>query len=284
MALIDNPLGLYQYSYGTKPIHNQLYNLLVGSDQYDTILINLSTICRNVISQYKQDKMKQVKNKDIMMSEAITELSKLAITEVGELLKDTAYLLTRDSPVPLAILTYQYDYEDMIPAKFLHTTKDEIHHGVMQALAKTHKKGKLSTTTYQKVILHDTYLNGNNLIELLSQMIQSIPNQHNVIHITHHPIDYHVTPMCNRWISIKSYTGAIWKPDELGGHVFSQSLPYLKHLHILLGDKTDLLHSLPNKEITKLLQVARDESWYLLPEDKIEERLRQLSYLTPYTF
>jgi hypothetical protein len=58
----------------------------------------------------------------------------------------------------------------------------------------------------------------------------------------------------------------------------------MKQLHILLGDKTDLKPSLTPKQKAKLLEVAKEESWYLLPEDKIQERLRQLSFLTPYSF
>ena len=275
---------LNKYSFGTIPLYNQLYKLLVDHDDYDTILINLSTICRNVTSQNKAEYLKRVKNQDIKMSDAIEALSKMVLAEVQTFLVDAAHLLSRSSPVPLAILTYQYDYADMIPTKFLHATKDEVHHGTMARLSKTHVKGKLSQAKYQKVNLYDTYLNGNNVIDLLDGMIHSVPNQHNVIHISHHPIDYHVAMRCNRWTSVKSYTGAIWNRDELGLHVFQKNLPYLHHLHILLGDKTDLIHSLPNKEIEKLSQIAQDESWYLLPEDKIEERLRQLSYLTPYTF
>ena len=275
---------LNKYSYGTIPLYNQLYNLLVGHDDYDTILINLSTICRNVVSQYKPEQLKLVKSQTIKMSDAIETLSKMVLSEVQTFLSDAAHILSRQSPVPLAILTYQYDYEDMIPAKFLHATKDEVHHGTMARLAQTHVKGKLSQARYQKVNLYDTYLNGNNVIDLLNGMIQAVPNQHNVLHISHHPIDYHIAPLCNRWTSVKSYTGAIWERDNLGQMVFQQNLPYLKHLHILLGDKTDLIHTLPKKDRDKLIQIAQDESWYLLPEDKIEERLHQLTYLTPYSF
>ena len=276
-----NPVDMY--CYGTIPIYNQAYQMLAGKNDIDTILVNTDTIVRNVIAQHGPEEMKLVKQDEKRLSESFRRLGDMAVQELGTLLYDLASLLNRDSPVSLNILSYRYPYHRMIPKDHLRIKED-----LLDVMVRQHINQKIGTTAttaeYKNVKLLDVYDESDNILKGLIQYVSNLNNQHNVLMISHHPIDYHVAPACNSWRVIKSYTGAVWTYDELGQNVLKQNLPYLKHLHILLGDKTDLKPTLPKKERDKLVQISQDESWYLLPEDKIEERLRQLSYLTPYTF
>lgn len=276
-----NPIDMY--CYGTIPIYNQAYKMLAGKNDIDTILVNTDTIVRNIIAQYGPEEMKQVKQDEKRLPEAFKRIGDMAVQEVGTLLYDLASLLHRDSPVSLNILSYRYPYHLMIPQNHL-----RIKYDLLDVMVRQHINQKIGTTVttaeYKNVKLLDVYDESKNVVDGLIKYVKNLDNQHNVLMISHHPIDYHVAPACNSWRVIKSYTGAVWTYDELGQNVLKQNLPFLKHLHILLGDKTDLKPTLAKKDRDKLIQIAQDESWYLLPEDKIEERLRQLSYLTPYTF
>ena len=277
-----NPMS--EYCYGTIPIYNQAYKMLAGRSEIDTIFVNLHTLIRNVVNQHAPAEMKLVKSGEKKQSEAADLLSKIAIQEIGSFLYDLAALLNRTSPVPLAILSYRYLYKNMIPEKFLRNKDDQILSDVLMYINERYYSNHTTYAKYKNVVLNDVCYSGNNIVTAFTHEVEKIGNQKNVLMISHHPIDYHMATACNSWRVIKSYTGAIWTYEDLGINVLHQNLPYLKKLHILLGDKTDLKPSLPLKEREKLIKVAQDESWYLLPEDKIEERLRQLNYLTPYTF
>ena len=273
-----------QYSYGTTAIYNQLYKLLVDKNDVDTILINLYTLIRNAVHHYAPDELKLVKSGDRSLQEVIEILRQRVVKEVEQFFYDTAHMLNRPSPVSLTIFSYRYDYSNIVPAKFLRHKNDQILNDILDCVESSNFHKETTHGTFERVALCDSYLEKGNIVEALIKQVGMIPNQHNVLHISHHPIDYHIAPYCNSWRLIKSYTGAVWSYDMLGRQILQLDLPYMKQLHILLGDKTDLKSVLTPKQKEKLLSVAKEESWYLLPEDKIQERLRQLTFLTPYTF
>ena len=281
---MDTKNPMQEYSYGTNPIYNQAYKMLAGKQDIDTIFINSTTLIRNVVNQYASEELKRVKQKEQSKSDAARKLGFIAVQEIASLLYDLAALLNRPSPVPLVIIAYSYDYKGMIPDKFKRSKNDDLLSEVIYHANNISHISQKQQATYQNVMLYTVYYEGDNIVTALEHALDSVKNQHNVLMISHHPIDYHIAPICNSWRIIKSYTGAIWTYDDLGKNVLKHNLPYLKHLHILLGDQTDLKPTLPLRDREKLIKVAQDESWYLLPEDKIEERLRQLTYLTPYTF
>lgn len=271
------------FSYGTLAVYNRAYQMLAGRDEIDTIFVNLDTIIRNVISQHITEESRLVKNGDKKLSDAIEHIGKIAVQECGSFLYELAALLSRTSSVELRIFAYRYFYHFMIPEKYLRIKHDCLTLGVRDYVNKKLGTEKPTYAKYNNVTLCDAYYEGSNLIRALENELKSIVNQHNVLMVSYHPIDYHIAPACNTWRVIKSFTGQVWTFDDLGTCVLNCKLPYLRELHILLGDKTDLKPALRSKDREKLLALADSESWNLLPEDKLKETLRKHLYLTPYS-
>ena len=281
MAINDvEPLG-FNYSYGTLPLYNQAYQLLAGKDDYDTIFLNIETIIRNVVFQQVQE---QKPTKDINSSEYTTACMNMrsrAQTELGEFMMDLVSMLDRNSSVPLIIFMYCCEYST-IPSEYKRVQPNTIQQHYLDDILYYFNEHTLSDTRskYHNVTVRIGKYNG--IGEFVDQLIDTT-NQHNVLHISHHPLDYYIAPLCNRWTKINSYTGELVTYDTLGRHVFKDDLPFMKQLHILLGDKTDLKPVLKAKDRRNLISIAKQESWYLLPEDKVTQRLTELQYTTPYT-
>ena len=275
----------YLFSAGTNAAYQTIYRRLIGlDDPADQIYINLSTLVRNLCATGAPAQKKAIDNGETSYANVTKQNMELILNETRNFITEVAMMLhNRPSAVERVIVAYWYDYDDMIPKEY-RRAENPVITSLLAKVKDQYQIGKLTTYVYQGVKIYDTYLAGKNIVSTLKSMIESFQNEHKVLMISHHPIDYHVAPYCNTWAMVTSYTGQYVVPDQLGQYVFKTELPFIKPLHILLGDRQDLKMVLTHKKKVELLKTAQEESWYLLPEDKVQERLQQLSLLTPYTF
>ena len=275
----------YLFSAGTHAAYQTLYRRLIGMDDpADQVLINLSTIVRNICQSGAPAQRRAIESGETTSLAVMKQNMELIRSEIQTFITEVAIMLhNRPSAVERIILAYWYDYDDMIPKEYRRSV-DPVLTSMLSRIRDQYQRGKLTTYTYQGIKIYDTYLAGKNIVSTLKGMIESFQNEHKVLMLSHHPIDYHVAQYCDTWAMVTSYTGQYITPDQLGQYVFKLELPFTKPLHILLGDRQDLKRVITPKKKQELLQAAQEESWYLLPEEKVQERLQQLSLLTPYTF
>lgn len=275
----------HAFTYGTHPIYRTLYTQLVEQDnQYDQVLINLATITRNVCSDFYKDEEIKLDKGTSTASNVIKRLTNAVRKETQDFIIEIALMLhERPSSVEKIILTYWYDYSDLVPQQYLKKERIPFVSDIIGKVRANYTRGKLATYNYHGIKIFDTYLNQDNVIDTLGKMVHSFSNQRNVLHVSHHPIDYHLAPYCNSWATVKSYTGELIPADKLGYSVFKlREVPFTRQIHVLLGDRTDLKPLLDPDKKSLLISAMQQESWYVRTEEDIQERLQKLAILTPY--
>ena len=277
------------YSYGTTPIYNTLFKILTKKDdETDIIAINLSTMIRNAASKPKlQDEFKEAKEKSFPFDTLAGDIVKETTAETKMLVNDIVEMYnSKTSPLPRYIYVYFADYSKIIPGTYWRKPAPGKQHIDMaeEQLKAAYKHNRT-----------ESQVNGIRLIEIydssshtapyhwLEKEIRGLKNQHNMIMISSHPIDYHVARCVGRWTDIKSFNGGTQSLSELGNKVFGHPfLPFTEKLHVLLGDKSDIKAAITPQNKKKLLEIAEKNSWHLKSKDYTDRMLTQLNFITPY--
>lgn len=243
----------------------------------DIILINISTICRNVCcALYPADS-----RKEILAKNQIDDVVDQVTHTLSNLVQHTNYCyLSVNYPVERKIIMYMFDYDKMIPAEFYRIPTDQFTQLVEKKLKLKMSKG---CTRCNDIVLEYYPETNCTSSASLNELIQTIQNQHNVLMVSHHPIDYHLAQYVNKWRLVSSFTGDIKSPEELGKAVFNTyDIPFIKATHIALGDRVDMKQSIKRGQRKQLIELAQKEMWRLLSNEQLEERLKQLQIISPY--
>ena len=276
--MITENLGLSGLDLANKPVIDTIQKCLtLYEPDTDIIMINALTICRNVCcALYSADSRKEIFDKN-QVHDVVDQVQHT----LNDLINQINYCYSCTvSPVPRQIIVYAFDYEKMIPKEFYRVPTDHFTQ-VIEHILKT--KMTRGCTKHNDIVWEyypdTTQSSYSNLVE----MIRPIQNQHNVLMVSHHPIDYHLATSTNKWRLICSFTGDIKSPDDLGKAVFgSYEIPFTKATHVALGDRVDMKQSIKRGYKKQLVEFAQKEMWQLLSNEQLEERLKQLQIIAPY--
>lgn len=277
------------YSYGTTPIYNTLFKILTKrDDDTDIIAINLSTMIRNAASKSKlQDRYKEAKEKALPFDQLAADIVNETTQETKLLVNDIVEMLnSKASPLPRYIYVYFADYSNIIPKAYSRIIPaGKQHLDMAEERLKTIYKHNRTENNVNGIRLIELYDSSSHTAPYhwLEKEIKSIKNQHNMIMISSHPLDYHVARYVGRWTDIKSFNGSTQTFKDLGNKVFGHSfLPFTEKLHVLLGDKIDIKAAITPSNKKKLLEIAERDSWHLKSKDYVDRVLSQLNFITPY--
>jgi len=277
------------YSYGTTPIYNTLYKLLTKKDdETDIVAINLSTMIRNAASKQKlQEEFKEAKEKSFPFDTLARDIVNETTKETKQLVNDIVEMYnTKASPLPRYIYVYFADYSKIIPNTYLRTPPaGKQHLDMAEEWLKMMYKHNRTDSEVNGVKLVEMYYTDSRTAPFrwLEKEIKGVKNQHNMIMISSHPLDYHIARSVGQWTDIKSFNGATQSFRDLGAKVFGYTfLPFTEKLHVLLGDKTDIKTCITAKQKKTLLERAERDSWYLKSKDYTDRVINQLNFITPY--
>ena len=276
------------YSFGTTPIYNSLYKKLSDTrDRTDMVLLNVSVIMRNIsglpgiVEKYKQTKVHYYP-----MSRLADDLIKKTTQELTMLVEDVVQMYNlKDYALPRYIILYLTDYTKIIPPEYLRVLPPSQQHIAMaDELIKQYNAPACREYESHGVKVVEWYDYSKVFFpNLFRDWLKKVKNNHNIVQVTNHPLDYHIQSLVSDWTLVKSYTGELLPKKQLGPYVFdSDYLPFTKGLHVLLGDKHDLKPAITPKFKKDLLSIAQKDSWHLKSSDYIDRMLAQLKFIPPY--
>lgn len=276
--MITENLGLSGLDLANKPVIDTIQKCLtLYEPDTDIIMINALTICRNVCcALYSADSRKEIfdKNQVHDVVDQVQHTLDDLINQINYCYSCTVF------PVPRQIIVYAFDYEKMIPKEFYRVPTDHFTQ-VIEHILKT--KMTRGCTKHNDIVWEYYPDTAQSSCSNLAELIRPIQNQHNVLMVSHHPIDYHLATSTNKWRLVCSFTGDIKSPDDLGKAVFgSYEIPFTKATHVALGDRVDMKQSIKRGYKKQLVEFAQKEMWQLLSNEQLEERLKQLQIIAPY--
>ena len=280
-----------EFSLGSTKLMESIEKLLTDRMQLiDVVCLNIGTIIRNCQSNQKVqeaiefDKLHGVQTENpstVLVSESKEEFIKM-INDVVQMLNNSTYV---DNPF---LVIYHSDYSKSIPknlykpptdSKYYLTKADDI---FSRDIVKGNKKIKRSG----KTVVIELPINNNFLPwRHISVEMKDMRNNHNVLMVSNHPVDYHLGSVSRTFRIVRSFTGAVVNYKQLGQIVFNNNvMPFNVYTHALLGDKEDIKCTLSTADKRNLIKLAEQEEWMLKTKDFIRDRLYKLGIRIPTTF
>ena len=265
------------FDMGTKPVITSIEQCLAPTGEgFDIVLINILTICRNVCSSYSVDLRKEIIEKGNI--QAVVDHVTTVLIYLVDIIRSN-YKNTQ-SCVPRHVIAYMFDYGKIIPSDYYRIPTDHFTHSVEEELKKKTERGCIKIDDIVLEAYPET--TRPSYIEL-NDIIQPIQNCHNVLMVSHHPIDYHLALLVNKFKLVSSFTGDIKIYDEVSKTVFgSPDIPFTPTTHVLFGDKVDMKQTLKRGQRNKLIELAQKELWNLFTKDQLDSRLLELQINSPY--
>lgn len=278
------------YSLGTTPIINSLIDLLThpaNKEFVDTVVINLGTLLRNCASNEDVQSTKKTdkqagrstgKPTQILVKEAKAEMERFS-SDVCSIFNNA-----RNVTNPTVIMYYA-NYFPFIPEDLYREYTDG-----EKALKEADSWLKKEVGNARESVRVDNVV--KTLLPItrnypgyvgLAQELKNVMNEHSVVMVSHHAMDYHLWTACSQFKLLDSYTGNVRKTEELGQKVFSNKfLPFNRCLHAVLGDKEDIKPSISGNAKKDLFRVAEKERWDTKSENYIRTRLNQMHVTIPF--
>lgn len=275
----------YPFSIGTTKVMENLSEIIRDTNT-DIFMINIGTLVRNCFSndnvKQKVDLNKQTKNIPI------NQISDILITETKKEIQNivTYYvnIVTQLKVIYPSIVFYSGDYSVCLPKEIQRDTQPSKE---VISLATNYFTGDRLTSNNKQI-------NGVNVVSLTTRSTSMLPykhlvtylgterNRHNVLMLSHHPLDYHIVKHSHTFNIIRSYTGDVVNQSKLNETVFNNSdIPFCTTTHAILGDKEDIKSTLSTKEKKELLSLAAKENWNTKTDAFIRERLSSLHVRIP---
>jgi hypothetical protein len=101
-------------------------------------------------------------------------------------------------------------------------------------------------------------------------------HSHEVLMVSHAPIDYHIHSKLNGFHLVESHTGQVRTVQELGRKVFKKDIPFNKYTHACLGDKDYIKSPLSLKQKKDLCTVAEQRHWNIRTLNDIRADITKL--------
>lgn len=277
-----------KYSLGTAPIFKKLFEMIQQRDcPIDVIFVNAETLMRNSASRESvNEAIAEDKNRGVKTSKPVMILVKEAFTEINEFCSDIIQLMNSNLQLlnPTLIL-YLPDYTRCIPPELIRpvtASKQLLEECKIRLQNQFVKQYTISTVKNTKFIQMPIVSNFPPYRQLVSELAK-VRNKHNVLMITHHPLDYHVSNTSGSFKLMNSFTADILEPKEFGSKVFkTEHIPFTPETHAVLGDSVDFKGSLKISEKRTLLEISEKEQWKLKTKDYIRDRLRSMSIKIPF--
>lgn len=280
-----------EFSFGTAPLMKAIEQCISShTELIDVVCLNLGTIVRNcmgntsvkeAIENDRQLGIKTDKPAQVLVNEAKTEAIHV-VSDICQMFKNNGYI---DLPY---IVTYHSDYSKSIPnivykppveSKYYLTRADSFFR--TQAISPTRRMSKIGKCVLIELPIRDQFLPWRHIMVEMKEM----RNNHNVLMVSNHPVDYHVGSVSRTFRIARSFVGDIIKYKQLGTVVLHNSImPFNIYTHALFGDKEDVKCSLSKNDKDTLLDIAKREEWILKTKDFIKDRLYKLGIKIPTTF
>ena len=280
-----------EFSMGTAPMMKSIERLIENREEMiDVICLNLGTLVRNCLpNQNVKDAIEFDKRHGVRTERPAAVLFDEAKKEMVKVVTDLCQMLNNNEFVNRpAVITYHSDYSKSVPrevykapvdSKYYLTLADEmVRTKLIKGSRKHAMQGKVSLI---ELPIADKFLPWRHIMLELKDM----KNNHNVLMVSDHPVDYHVGSVSRTFCIVRSYTGDVVKYKQLGHVVFGDDrIPFNLYTHALFGDKKDVKCSLSPNDKTKLLEIAEEEEWTMKTKDYIRDRLYKLGIRVPTSF
>lgn len=280
-----------EFSIGTTPMMKSIESLIENREEMvDTVCLNLGTIVRNCLqNQAVKDAIDFDKRHGTRTERPARVLTDEAKKEMIKVIGDICQMLNNNQFVNNpAIITYHSDYSKSVPrevykepidSKYYLTMADQfVRMSVVKGNRKAARQGKVMMI---ELPINDKFLPWRHIMLELKDM----KNNHNVLMVSNHPVDYHVGSISHTFRIVRSFTGEIVKYKQLGRIVFkSEMIPFNIYTHALFGDKEDVKCSLSGNDKNRILELAEKEEWSLKTKDYIKDRLYELGIRIPTHF
>lgn len=275
------------FSLGTTPIMNTLLHVLHDyGEPPDTVMVNVDTIVRNCGSNAQVNQFKKYETENNLgPSRSLKELVANSRLEIQSLLQEMISMFSElPKIVNPTIILYLGNYSPFIPVlqrRAIAPSK------MLYSLASQQLQGAVTSKMNQKVgRINIVQLPKDNSMlpyKLLSKELNGVENQHRVVMISNHPLDYHIAKFCDDFMMINSYTGEVLETGDLATKVFGgNTFPFNTVTHALLGDKEDISSALKPKEKRSLADIASREAWMCFLEEEVAKRCSDLGIIIPF--
>ena len=277
-----------KYSLGTTPVFNTLLNEISRKENpVEIVLFNVATIIRNCMHTEKITNMiKEEKRRGQETNAPSLALLNETKKEIATLMNDIVAMFNDNQAIMNpTLIAYFCDYRKTIPTasrreeiaskKTLFLAEDMLIHAMTP---------RRSVTKARNVTLIEIpILTGKFPHVILADELGYIKNNHNIGHISNHPIDYHICKYTSSYRLIQSFTGKVLTTGELPEKVFGSSdIPFCPATHAVLGDKEDVKPSLSPSVKKKMYEVAKQEHWAIHTPEWLEERMYQIGVRVPF--
>lgn len=277
-----------KYSYGTTPMYNALLDEIIRRDHpAEIVLFNVATIIRNC-SQTEQ--ITTMAKDEKRLGHETEEPSKTLLTktktEISMLLNDIVEMFSAVKGVAHpTLIAYFCDYSKTIPSSSYRTPapgKRVLTTAEQLLIASMNPKRKVSKVR-DITLIEIPILQGEFPHQVLDRELGYIRNTHRIVHITNHPLDYHICKSTSHYRLVQSFTGNVLQPKDLPHKVFkTDALPFNVYTHAVLGDDVDIKPSLSPAAKKKLLEIASHEHWSIHTPQWTKERLGDVGVRVPF--
>lgn len=255
---------LPEHSFGTQPVLDMIS--LLGEKRlfnYDTIIINLTTLYRNVKSENKDTKT--------------TEINKLINREINTLINYIKISTNLSKMINVNIIFYMANYTRNFPKEII---KEKLPKNtlIVDDYIKTYiSELKDNVMVDNKVKVIFLPIRNGNVVETLKNKINNAGNMFKVLLLSHLPYEYHLTDIYKNMNIIYSHTGGIYDKAVLSEKVFkNDNIPFYTSTHYTLGDKEYLEGFASRKQKSIIKKLAEEEHWNTHSRNYVSERLQKI--------
>lgn len=280
-----------EFSLGTTPMMKSIEAIIENREEMvDVICLNLGTIVRNCLQNQavkeaidfdKRHGVRTEKPAKVLVQESKNEMIKV-IGDLCQMFNNNQFV---NNP---CVITYHSDYSKSIPKEVYKAPADSKYYLTMadQMVSTTIVKGNRKVAKQGKVTLIELPINDKFLPwRHIMLELKDMKNNHNVLMVSNHPVDYHVGSVSRTFRIVRSYTGDVVKYKKLGQIVFkTDTVPFNIFTHSIFGDKEDVKCSLSSNDKNTILNLAEKEEWALKTKDYIKDRLYELGIRIPTHF
>ena len=254
----------YPYSIGTTPtiatIQQELLNPTV---KFDTVLFNMSTMLRN---SYLPD-------------QSIADWVSGTFNEC----MDVALEVTNcDSIVPVRLAFYHMRYDHLIPDNLVRPMT-----GQRKLIADATKllinlfKASVTEGPHNDdpIVYHVSPMRADP--NDLGRFVRNLKTMKHVLHVTHVPLDYHMSRRIKKYKIIYSFTGESYTILQMGNKMYGP-VPFNIHTHATLGDSATFKSVLNRKLKKEFFKIAEKEKWLYKSEREVLRRMHAHQFAPPF--
>lgn len=261
-----------RYSIGTSAMVATILPLLASPKvPYDTILINLETIMRNVY------------HKDL----TVDKLVSATIREYVDFMSEIMGTIGNNSSIKkMYVAMYIGDHIATLPYR---SRKKETPKRIIfkKAVERIQKKREL----FFRRVVDNVDFHGFTLSTLrrvatqIAWQVSKLVGSTKLLMISHIPLDFHVLQRHPNSAILESYTGRIIKysPMNLGRKVFKlDNVPFTTYTHAILGDNVSVSLIKDHNMKKKILTLASEHNWKMASRETVNRDIRENVGFPPF--